>query len=117
MRDDHAVLGGKDVQPLALSPPIMCIGALQQGQLVGGATVSWIRGRCLGKAPRFFSSAASFLASDASMSSRALMVSGMFGEYEREDFSVVVKGRGQPPNRWKWEIYRAGRSSPIERHR
>jgi hypothetical protein len=42
------------------------------------------------------------------------MVSGMFGEYEREDFSVVVKGRGQPPNRWKWEIYRAGRSSAVE---
>jgi hypothetical protein len=43
-----------------------------------------------------------------------LRVSGMPNEYEREDFSVVVKDRGQPPNRWKWEIYRAGRSSAVE---
>ena len=42
------------------------------------------------------------------------MVSGMLGEYERDDFSVVVKDRGQPPNRWKWGIYRAGRSSAVE---
>jgi hypothetical protein len=42
------------------------------------------------------------------------MASGMSNEYEREDFSVVVKDRGQPPNRWKWEIYRAGRSSAVE---
>jgi hypothetical protein len=26
----------------------------------------------------------------------------------------VVKDRGQPPKRWKWEIYRAGRSSAVE---
>jgi len=51
------------------------------------------------------------------------MVAGMPGQlwraamsthYEREDFSVVVKDRGQPPNRWRWEIYRAGRSSAVE---
>ena len=42
------------------------------------------------------------------------MVSGMFTQYERDDFSVVVKGRGQPPNPWWWEIYRAGRSSAVE---
>jgi hypothetical protein len=35
-------------------------------------------------------------------------------EYERKDFAVVVKDRGQPPNRWRWEIYRAGRSSAVE---
>ena len=29
------------------------------------------------------------------------------------DYSVVVKNRGSPPNPWRWEIYRAGRSSPI----
>jgi hypothetical protein len=29
------------------------------------------------------------------------------------DYSVVVKNRGSPPNSWRWEIYRAGRSSPI----
>jgi hypothetical protein len=34
--------------------------------------------------------------------------------YEPVDFSVVVKDRGQPPNRWRWEIYRAGRSSAVE---
>jgi hypothetical protein len=34
--------------------------------------------------------------------------------YEPADFSVVVKDRGQPPNRWKWEIYRAGRASAVE---
>jgi hypothetical protein len=42
-----------------------------------------------------------------------LVVGSMLNEYEREDFAVVVKDRGQPPNRWKWEIYRAGRSSAV----
>ena len=41
------------------------------------------------------------------------MVSGMFTQNERTDFSVVVKSRRKPPNRWRWEIYRAGRSSAI----
>jgi hypothetical protein len=31
------------------------------------------------------------------------------------DFSVVVKNRAPPPKSWRWEIYRAGRNSPIER--
>jgi hypothetical protein len=30
------------------------------------------------------------------------------------DFSVVVKHRGAPPKPWRWEIYRAGRTSAIE---
>jgi hypothetical protein len=34
---------------------------------------------------------------------------------EHEDFSVVVKHRAPPPKSWRWEIYRAGRTSPIER--
>jgi hypothetical protein len=34
---------------------------------------------------------------------------------EHEDFSVVVKHRASPPKSWRWEIYRAGRTSPIER--
>ena len=42
------------------------------------------------------------------------MVGGTIGKYEREDFSVVVKSKGQPPKPWKWEIYRAGRSSAVE---
>jgi hypothetical protein len=33
---------------------------------------------------------------------------------EHDDFSVVVKNRALPPKSWRWEIYRAGRSSPIE---
>jgi hypothetical protein len=32
----------------------------------------------------------------------------------QSDYSVVVKLRGPPPNSWRWEIYRAGRSTPIE---
>jgi len=33
---------------------------------------------------------------------------------DHEDFSVVVKNRAPPPKPWRWEIYRAGRNSPIE---
>jgi hypothetical protein len=33
---------------------------------------------------------------------------------DHEDFSVVVKHRAPPPKAWRWEIYRAGRTSPIE---
>jgi len=32
-----------------------------------------------------------------------------------EDFSVVVKKRADSPQQWRWEIYRAGRRSPIAR--
>jgi hypothetical protein len=34
--------------------------------------------------------------------------------FERTDYSVVVKNRGNPPDPWRWEIYRAGRSSAIK---
>ena len=37
----------------------------------------------------------------------------MMGPFDQSDFSVVVKNRAPPPNPWRWEIYRAGRSSPI----
>jgi len=33
--------------------------------------------------------------------------------FDRADYSVVVKNRAPPPSAWKWEIYRAGRSSPV----
>jgi len=33
------------------------------------------------------------------------------GDFNRTDYSVVVKSRGNTLNPWKWEIYRAGRSS------
>jgi hypothetical protein len=29
-------------------------------------------------------------------------------------FSVAVKSRAKPPKQWNWEIYRAGRNSPIQ---
>ncbi len=33
---------------------------------------------------------------------------------DHPDFSVVVKNRGRHPGPWKWEIYRAGRKSPVK---
>ena len=33
---------------------------------------------------------------------------------DHTDFSVVVKQRGRLPDPWKWEIYRAGRTTPID---
>lgn len=35
-------------------------------------------------------------------------------EFERADYSVVVKHRDTPQNSWRWEIHRAGRSDPIK---
>jgi hypothetical protein len=34
--------------------------------------------------------------------------------FDETDYSVVVKHRADPPNPWRWEIYRAGRSSAID---
>jgi hypothetical protein len=42
------------------------------------------------------------------------MLWGMTMPIEQTDYSVVVKRRAPPPNSWRWEIYRAGRRSPIE---
>ena len=33
--------------------------------------------------------------------------------FDETDYSVVVKNRAAPPNPWRWEVYRAGRSRPI----
>ena len=44
---------------------------------------------------------------------RQAYAQGMFIQNERTDFSVAIKSRGKPPNPWRWEIYRAGRSSAI----
>ena len=42
------------------------------------------------------------------------MIGGMYFVHDsRTDFSVVIKSRGKPPNPWRWEIYRAGRSSAV----
>jgi hypothetical protein len=45
---------------------------------------------------------------DAAISARA-----MKSDLERTDYSVVVKNRARMPKPWRWEIYRAGRISPI----
>jgi hypothetical protein len=34
---------------------------------------------------------------------------------DHEDFSVVIKNKALLPKSWRWEIYRAGRASPIGR--
>ena len=34
--------------------------------------------------------------------------------FDPTDYSVVVKHRAAPPNPWRWEIYRAGRTCPID---
>jgi len=36
-------------------------------------------------------------------------------DVDREDYTVVVKLRADPPLPWKWEIYCAGKRLPIER--
>jgi hypothetical protein len=41
----------------------------------------------------------------------------MSGGFDRSDFSVVVKNRGPTLKPWRWEIYRAGRQSPVEHSR
>jgi hypothetical protein len=36
-------------------------------------------------------------------------------KFDPTDYSVVVKHRKLPPNPWRWEIYCAGKSKPVER--
>ena len=38
----------------------------------------------------------------------------MFIKFEPDDYSVVVKNRAKTPKPWRWEIYRAGRDTPVE---
>jgi hypothetical protein len=35
-------------------------------------------------------------------------------EFDPADYSIVVKLRGIQPKPWRWEIYRAGRSGPVQ---
>jgi hypothetical protein len=35
-------------------------------------------------------------------------------QFDRTDYSVVVKIRAPPPKSWRWEIYRAGNARPIK---
>jgi hypothetical protein len=39
----------------------------------------------------------------------------MIRELDPTDYSFVVKRRGSLPKPWRWEIYRAGKSDPINR--
>ena len=39
----------------------------------------------------------------------------MSEHFDPSDYSFVVKRRGSPAKPWRWEIYRAGRSGPVER--
>jgi hypothetical protein len=41
------------------------------------------------------------------------MLAGMTIPIDQADHSVVVKHRAPPPKSWRWEIYRAGRTSSI----
>jgi hypothetical protein len=45
------------------------------------------------------------------------MAQDIDGDFDTTDFSVVVKNRAPLPKPWRWEIYRAGRKSPIEQSR
>src|SRR5271169_135683 len=38
----------------------------------------------------------------------------MNARFDQTDFSVVVKNQAPRPKPWRWEIYQAGRNSPIE---
>jgi hypothetical protein len=42
------------------------------------------------------------------------MLWGMTMPIDQSDYSVVVKLRAPPPKSWRWEIYRAGRTSSIK---
>jgi hypothetical protein len=39
----------------------------------------------------------------------------MSKEFDPADYSFVVKRRGTPQKPWRWEIYCAGKSAPVER--
>ena len=43
----------------------------------------------------------------------ARILQTMSSLFDQTDFSVVVKHRASPPKPWRWEIYRAGRTSPF----
>ena len=35
-------------------------------------------------------------------------------DFDSDDYALVAKLRGNPPNPWKWEIYCAGKRLPVE---
>jgi hypothetical protein len=38
----------------------------------------------------------------------------MLFKFEADDYSMVVKNRAKHPKPWRWEIYRAGRNTPVD---
>jgi hypothetical protein len=30
------------------------------------------------------------------------------------DFTLAIKNKGRPPRSWRWEIYAAGKSKPVQ---
>jgi hypothetical protein len=50
-----------------------------------------------------------------SFAGQSCIIVGVSRMIDHSDFSVVVKEMARSPKSWGWEIYRAGRKSPIER--
>jgi hypothetical protein len=46
-------------------------------------------------------------------SRRLTILSGMYAQTKRSDFSVAITNRGKLKNPWRWELYRAGKSTSI----
>jgi hypothetical protein len=38
----------------------------------------------------------------------------MFITFAPDDYSIVVKNRAKQPKPWRWEIYPAGRETPVD---
>ena len=41
----------------------------------------------------------------------------MYAEVEKHsecDYALAIKNRGRPPKPWRWEIYTAGKSKPVQ---
>jgi hypothetical protein len=48
------------------------------------------------------------------LSAAAAHTFAMRRNFDPDDYDVVVKLRNTKPNPWRWEIYCAGKRSPIE---
>jgi hypothetical protein len=34
--------------------------------------------------------------------------------FDPHDFTLAIKNKGRPPKSWRWEIYAAGKSKPVQ---
>jgi hypothetical protein len=34
--------------------------------------------------------------------------------FDAIDFTLAIKNKGRPPRSWRWEIYAAGKSKPVQ---